>query len=190
MAKRSKRPLLDPRLVKALGHPLRVEILERLTERVASPNELKDEFDQPLSHVSYHVRILEKYDSIELVDQQQRRGATEHFYRATAQAFLGNPALRKVPSIFRRAVTGASLTSLMDKAVRALERGHLDKDGATFTWLPIALDEQGVQEVAGVCQTATDELLAVEKRARRRLGKSKGEAASYVVGVMAFEAAG
>ena len=37
--KESKRPeLIDQRLVKALAHPLRIQILDILTERVASPN--------------------------------------------------------------------------------------------------------------------------------------------------------
>ena len=75
-------------VAKAFAHPLRVQILIILNERVASPNLLAQELDQSLNLVAYHVRVLEKYDCIELVDTKQRRGATEHFYRATRRQFL------------------------------------------------------------------------------------------------------
>jgi len=48
----------DPRLVKALAHPLRIQILNLLRDRVASPSELADEIGAPLGNVSYHVRFL------------------------------------------------------------------------------------------------------------------------------------
>ncbi len=49
---------LDQRLIKALAHPLRVEILAILNERVASPNELAKGLGEGLSQVSYHVKVL------------------------------------------------------------------------------------------------------------------------------------
>ncbi len=48
---------LDQRLIKALAHPLRVEILAILNERVASPNELAKGLGEGLSQVSYHVKV-------------------------------------------------------------------------------------------------------------------------------------
>ena len=48
----------DPRLVKALAHPLRVSILSALEHRIASPSELADELDVPLPNLSYHIRML------------------------------------------------------------------------------------------------------------------------------------
>src|SRR3954465_80381 len=48
----------DPRLVKALAHPLRVQILSVLEERTASPSDLAEELGAPLGNVSYHVRTL------------------------------------------------------------------------------------------------------------------------------------
>jgi hypothetical protein len=172
-----EKPLIDPRLVRALSHPLRVALLDLLTERIASPNQLKDIVGQPLGH------------AIELVDQRQRRGATEHFFRATPKSFLGSPDWRHVPGVFRRAVAGASLQAFIDKAMRALERGKLDTDGAAFTWMPVTVDERGKQELTGICQATGDELLAVQRNARRRMARAKTTGAPYLVGVMAFEAA-
>src|SRR5918997_6302356 len=78
--------LVDPRIAKALSHPMRARILGILDERVASPNEISEMIDERLPNVSYHVRALLDLDCIELVDTAQRRGAIEHYYRATQRA--------------------------------------------------------------------------------------------------------
>ncbi len=48
----------DPRIAKALSHPMRARILGILDERVASPNEIAEMIDERLPNVSYHVRAL------------------------------------------------------------------------------------------------------------------------------------
>jgi predicted ArsR family transcriptional regulator len=71
-------------LARSTAHPLRVSILEILGMdggRTLSPSELCQELQIPLSNTNYHVTELDKSDLIELVDQRQVRGATEHFYR-------------------------------------------------------------------------------------------------------------
>jgi DNA-binding transcriptional ArsR family regulator len=79
---------IDQRLVRALSHPLRVQILEILSERVASPNDLAEELGVELTHVAYHTRTLDGCGCLELVDTAQRRGATEHYYRTAARTGL------------------------------------------------------------------------------------------------------
>ena len=76
----------DPRVIKALTHPLRVQILRALEERVASPSELAEDLGAPLGNVSYHVRQLHSLGLIKLVRKTPRRGAIEHHYEALAQA--------------------------------------------------------------------------------------------------------
>src|SRR3954452_8694347 len=78
----------EARIAKALAHPLRARILQRLGERVASPGDLAVELEAPLGVVSYHVRMLRDYDCVELVRTEPRRGALQHFYRATARPVL------------------------------------------------------------------------------------------------------
>ena len=65
-------------MVKALAHPLRLEILRRLGER-ASPTELARQMGASLGSVSYHVRVLADLGALRLVDQAARRGAIEHY---------------------------------------------------------------------------------------------------------------
>jgi DNA-binding transcriptional ArsR family regulator len=182
--------MIDQRLVRSLVHPLRAEILDLLTERVLSPNQITGIVGRPLSHVSYHVRTLEKLGAVELVDLAQRRGATEHFYRAVPDAFIGNPVWRRVPKTLRRAVSGASLQSFIDKAVRAFQEGKLEQDNATFIWLPLPVDEEGKQEIAGIGTATIETLRKVQKNSARRLARSGGKPTQYIVGVYGVEAAG
>lgn len=73
------------RLARANTHPLRVSILEVLTldgGRTLSPKDLSEELQAPLSTVNYHVTELRNSDLVKVVDEQQVRGAIEHFYRA------------------------------------------------------------------------------------------------------------
>ena len=83
----------DAKLAKALAHPLRAQILERLEHRTASPTELADELAAPLGNVSYHVRILADAGLVELARTTRRRGATEHHYRTVAKAPTGTLGL-------------------------------------------------------------------------------------------------
>src|ERR671939_692725 len=75
----------DPRIIKALTHPLRIQILAALDERTASPSELADELKAPLGNVSYHVRQLAALGLIKLVKRTPRRGAIEHHYKAVGR---------------------------------------------------------------------------------------------------------
>lgn len=72
------------RLARANTHPLRVSILEVLNldgGRTLSPKDLSLELQSPLSTVNYHVTELRRSELVKVVDEQQVRGAIEHFYR-------------------------------------------------------------------------------------------------------------
>jgi len=184
---------IDQRLVMALAHPLRVRILEILTERVASPNGLSEQLDTGLSHVAYHTRTLKKCGCLELVDTAQRRGATEHFYKASPEAFVGSRAWRKVPRALRSSITSASLQTFMDKAVAAFEAGTIDdREDTTLCWMPLHLDQRGWDEVTAILRRATDQVLAAQGRSNRRLARARtrDEAISAVVAVANFETGG
>lgn len=183
---------IDQRLVRSVAHPLRIQILEALTDHVASPNALAGQLETGLSDVAYHTRALDRYGALELVDTAQRRGATEHFYKAKPGAFVGGPMWRKVPRTVRGGVSAATLQTFLDKAIAALEAGTLDgRDDTVFRWMPLFLDEEGWIEVVAILEEATKLMLASHLRSQDRLNESGGDAAvSTVVGMAAFETAG
>lgn len=69
-------------LLDALRHPLRRDILRlmRREEQQISPRQIADTLGEPLSDVGYHCRTLKNSGAIELVGQQQVRGAIQNFY--------------------------------------------------------------------------------------------------------------
>lgn len=181
---------IDQRLVRALAHPVRVQILEILTERVASPNMLATELDTGLSHVSYHTRALDRCGCLELVETAQRRGATEHFYKAKPHAFIGNRSWRQVPRSVRGGVTAASLQTFIDKAVGALEAGTIDdREDTTFTWMPLHLDKEGWNDVNSILRDARARILEAQEASNRRDADSERERRmiSAVVALANFE---
>lgn len=50
-----------------------------------SPRELAEGLAEPLSTVSYHVRVLTACGALELVGTRPVRGSTQHFYRANVE---------------------------------------------------------------------------------------------------------
>src|SRR3954469_909145 len=104
----------EARIAKALAHPLRARILQRLGERVASPGDLAVELGAPLGVVSYHVRMLRDYECVQLVRTEPRRGALQHFYRATARPRFDQEQWRTLPSGLRRELAAETIQELVD----------------------------------------------------------------------------
>jgi len=180
---------IDTQLVRALGHPLRVEILQVLNERDASPNELMNLLGKPLGNVAYHTRVLEKCGCIEEVRTAQRRGAVEHFFRAVPRSYIGHQEWRKVPRSVRSEVSGASLDSFIARLVEALQAGTIDdREDTTLSWMSMAVDEIGWVQAAEVLEEAITRLQAVHEQSRRRLEMTGEEPTSMIVGLAAFEA--
>lgn len=75
-------------LVRALAHPIRVEILQALDGRIASPAELSREIGQRPAVVSYHAGTLLKCGCLELVHSRAQRGAIENFFALTPRSLL------------------------------------------------------------------------------------------------------
>jgi DNA-binding transcriptional ArsR family regulator len=91
-------------LFTALGHPLRRRILREMVAagRDASPRELSEKLDQPLSKLSYHVTVLARCGALELAETKKIRGATQHFYRPTLEKKWALTALREPERRTRR----------------------------------------------------------------------------------------
>ena len=137
---------LDERLAKALSHPLRQRILQRLNEGgVRSPNELSRELGDPLGNVSYHVRILRELDCVELVRTEQRRGALEHYYRATAEPWLDDEQWARLPAAFRRKTLGRTLSEILEGASAASRETGFDHPEVKVDRIELELDDAGVE---------------------------------------------
>jgi predicted ArsR family transcriptional regulator len=170
---KNKKDGVEQIVAKAFAHPLRVQILIILNEKVASPNMLAQQLDQSLNLVAYHVRVLEKYDCIELVDTKQRRGATEHFYRATRRQFLSDDEWSRMPASLRPGMAGAVLKSVFEDLEAASKAGTLDEvDDMHLSRTPMVLDGKGWKDVSETLKGALDRLLEIQTEASQRTAES------------------
>lgn len=188
MPKTKKKEGVEQIVAKAFAHPLRVQILIILNERVASPNLLSQELDQSLNLVAYHVRVLEKYDCIELVDTKQRRGATEHFYRATRRQFLTDSEWARMPENLRPGLAGAMLRSVFEDLQEASSRGTLDQvDDFHLSRTPMVVDKQGWSEVSSLLRETLDRVLEIQSESSARIAETKEPGILSKVHILHFE---
>jgi hypothetical protein len=165
-----------------------VQILIILNEKVASPNMLAQQLDESLNLVAYHVRVLEKYDCIELVDTKQRRGATEHFYRATRRQLLTDDQWAQMPASLRPGMAAAVLKSIFEDIEAASKAGTLEEvDELHISRTPMVLDKQGWSDVADLLNNSLDRLIEIQAESNGRLGKSKEEGTLSRVHLLHFK---
>jgi DNA-binding transcriptional ArsR family regulator len=180
--------LVDPRLAKALSHPMRARILTILNERVASPNEIAEMIDERLPNVSYHVRALLELGCIELVSTAQRRGAIEHYYRALTRPFFSDRDWKRLPRSGRMAVSDVGLQMIWDDASTAIKKGTFEsRSDRHLSRTPLTLDEQGWDELSALLREVHAQAEAIGAKSGKRLAKSEKEAIPTMLVMMHFE---
>jgi DNA-binding transcriptional ArsR family regulator len=168
--------LVDPRLAKALSHPMRSRILAILNEQVASPNEIAQMIDERLPNVSYHVRALHDLGCIELVRTAQRRGAIEHYYRALKRPFFSDRDWKRLPPSARQAVTDLALQMTWEDVSTSIQAGKFEERADRhLTRTPLVLDEQGWGEVNKLLLKVQGEAEDIAAKSAKRLAKSEEE---------------
>jgi DNA-binding transcriptional ArsR family regulator len=180
--------LVDPRIAKALSHPMRARILGILDERVASPNEIADMIDERLPNVSYHVRALLDLGCIELVDTAQRRGAIEHYYRAVVRPFFSDRDWKRLPRSGRQAISDAALQIIWDDVSAALKAGSFERrSDRHLSHNDVVLDEQGWKDVAKLLNGMIAEVERIASASAGRVKKTGEDGIPATVVAMQFE---
>lgn len=189
-AKSRHQSSFDPTWARVMSNPVRVQALTILNERVASPNELAKELGEGLSQVSYHVKVLLGNDCIELVKTEPRRGAVEHYYRATARAFLTDRDWRHVPNSLRPSLSGTLLQTAIEDAVGALASERFDvRDERHLSWTPMILDHEGWRELTDILAGTLERVLEVQSASAARLAESGEEGSPITTTILAYESA-
>jgi DNA-binding transcriptional ArsR family regulator len=189
MGKKDEGGEVDQQMVRALAHPLRVEILRRLEEGPSGPKRLSDRMGEKLGNVSYHMKVLLKCDCIELVETIPQRGAVEHIYKLRGRGTTGARAWKAVPPSLRSHYAGTALADFTNRAVEALDAGTVEsREGSGVTWLPLNVDEQGWKELIRVLGNVEERFRAVADKSAERLGSPR-DGVPVIVAVAAFEIA-
>ncbi len=186
--------LVEPRLIKALEHVLRQHILLASMTGEVSPNGLSKALDEGLSHVSYHVKVLrEECDGmLEETRTEPRRGAVEHYYRASVKTMLPAKTWRGLKKGLRAVVGAGQASDLFNDLAHALKAGKLQGEHDQIIRIPLALDVEGKRNMKAIAQRATREVEREQGAATKRMAKANGdggEVVGYTFALLAFEAA-
>jgi len=181
---------ITQQLAKALAHPLRVRILSSLSKGISSPNQLAQELGEPLGNVSYHVKTLLEYDCVELVKTEPRRGAVEHFYRATERAFFSAKDWEKIPASARKGINGVILEAIGQDAAAAMLANTIEsRSDSHISRTPMVLDEAGWDELTKLLSDTLNRAIEIQEEAASRLAEEETDPISSTLAILNFETA-
>jgi DNA-binding transcriptional ArsR family regulator len=169
--------IADPRLVKGLAHPLRIEILRALEGGIASPSEIATRIGAPLGNVSYHVRFLARVGLIELRETRPRRGAVEHYYEAVDGVQVSDEAWASLPGPVRDTVLSATLDEVGRSVTAAIAGGGFSHDDARASRLEVTLDPDGLADLAAAVAELAQRAAEIERASARRIASTAARAA-------------
>lgn len=180
------------RLAIVYDYPLRMKIVTELYMREMSPKRFFDEFGGgSVSRVCRHFEKLAEYGWLKLVRTEtggKRRGAVEHFYRATEPAVFDEDTWRQLPAPMRTAVSWISIEQLGERVKAAIAANKFDaRPDHHLTWTPLLLDELGWKQLVAAVNTLFELVIEEQDCSKSRVAKS-GETPSLItVALAAFE---
>jgi len=174
------------KLVKGLGHPVRVECLTVLAKRIASPKQLSEILNHDLSNISYHVRVLDELGLIELVGEEPVRGAVAHFYKAAERPILSESEWQQLSPEVRTAISVYGWDLLIKDAAEAIEKGTFEsRADRHLSRAAVLLDSQGFERLSALMEELVEAVIAEEGAAADRMNKS-GEQPIHAVAATAL----
>jgi DNA-binding transcriptional ArsR family regulator len=179
---------VDMKVAKALSHPLRIRILAELNKRVMSPTQFSKRFGLPLGTVAPHFRILEAAGCLEIVYEDGRGRAVEHFYRATRRAIFDDKAWKSLPETIRNKLSARTIGDLLEVIAEAMREETFDaRTDRHAAWGRHVVDEQGWAEISAIQREAAEKVMQAARESRSRLIRSGEEGLVGVWAVLLFE---
>ena len=174
MGSRYKVSERDTALAKALSHPVRLQALKILDERVASPSEIAEELGLPVSNVAYHVRALLQLECIEEVATRPVRGALEHLYRAVRRPAIAGDEWEDIPGAARAQIAASVLSGTVADGRAAIDGGVFDRASERhLSRTELELDQEAWVALNERLEAVLSEALALQAASDQRRGKGK-----------------
>ena len=115
-------PLTTEIQIRAYVHPLRMQILDKITRVQMTVSQTAKEFGVHPANLTHHFRMLEKSGLIVLVEKRDTGRNLEKYYRSAAKVFIVSP-LKKMSG-----KKSAALALLREDLTSAISRSD-DTDG-------------------------------------------------------------
>jgi DNA-binding transcriptional ArsR family regulator len=127
--------------LRAIADPLRSRIMEQLVQRPMTMSQLGELLGETTAKMHYHVRELEKYGFLRLVEKREHGGFIEKYYRAVARdIYIASDLLRTTPPSELTRTVQEYLEEMRQDIMRAItyEREHPESPFG-FAWESDAL---------------------------------------------------
>jgi hypothetical protein len=159
-----------------------------LREAPASPVQLAERLpDVTLGAIAYHVRTLHDLDLLELVGTRQKRGATEHVYRAVELPVRTEESWAELGPVAKQRVLSATLQELTEHASSAAAAGGFDRSDAQLMRTALKLDDRGFRDLAATTKKWLKDVERIEAGAKKRAPRNHAPIQAALV-MMLFEA--
>jgi DNA-binding transcriptional ArsR family regulator len=190
MQRRDGDELVDPDFVKAIGHPVRVEILAEcsLAPICVSEYRNKRKSCHGRQATEHHFSVLVECGAIEEVASRRERGGRARYYAATARAMFSEEDFDRLPPAVRGSLSASTFSTLWERIQESLLAGTVDsRPERHLTWIPLELDREGFLMVISWLDEIFHRLKPTEAEARARMDASGEEPMHITMGMMGFE---
>ena len=172
---------------------LRIKIVTELYLREMSPKQFHAEFGGgSISRIDKTFKKLAKHGWLRYIHSKgpggSRRGATEHFYRATELAVIDEETWALVPYSMRVSISWTIFKVLAERVRHALNAKTLTaRAGSHLGSTTIALDQLGWERVVAATNTLFESIFEEQDDAKIRLQDSEEKPMLATVGMAVFE---
>lgn len=159
-------------LAKALCHPARVRILTEMNAplRRMSPVQFADRHAEHLGTIAYHFRILRQAGCIRVVEENMRRGGTEHVYEPVKRAMAWKREWEDLGPFFRDNLAAAALREAVEAVGCAVDSGTFAaRDDSVLAHDTLWVDEEGLAEIQAMFLRQLQELVITSEQIHQRL---------------------
>ncbi|RZU25415.1 transcriptional regulator [Streptomyces sp. BK239] len=164
MTSKGNRSITDLGTLKALAHPLRMQLYRGLcVARSATASQLADQVDEAVSLVSYHLRKLAEHGLIEEAETASGDGRERWWRPASQGVSIRDEDFRDAPE---RTAAHLAATRLFHEQRVDLYRRYLDERPAwSAEWNSAALDSESLLRLtAAELGELREELLALARK--------------------------
>jgi DNA-binding transcriptional ArsR family regulator len=179
---------VDELVVFVVKHPIRVDALAILNEREASPSEIARQIGEDLKKVGNHVKALYDHGCIERVRTEKKRGAFEHFYRASLRPHIGDDEWAHLSPEARHEISALVFQAVVAEALAAFRTGTFDiRLDRHLSWRAMKLDEEGWAELMEELKESLRRIEEIATRADERLCRSGESGFPAIAAALGFE---
>lgn len=167
-------PDVDPRILEALGDPVRQRIVTVLSESPAGASTLAEQLGVPLPLIRKQLEVLVRCDAVEAADGDDVI-ADERRYRAMLRPLLDDAHWRALSPERRQGLFDLTLTDIATRISEARAVAGFGHVQTHVSLTRLLLDEQGWQEISDLLAGVLEEAMEIEADCADRRARGAAE---------------